>query len=127
MLASFLLQLGAGCLFGVVPVPAKATGRAFNRFVASLGSGILILGIAAGSSTDRKRTAILWILAAVASMASAAVAHLGRVERSRLPMLLAAACCLPALALDALSLATASGHAGGLGPARYVLDALTAS
>lgn len=127
MLSSFLLQLGSGCLFGTVPVPARSTGRAFNRFVAALASAILILGIAAGWSPHRPISRPLWILAAVASMAAATVAHLGRVEGSRLPLLLAAACCLPALAIDALALARASAHATGLDSIRYVIDALSAA
>jgi hypothetical protein len=127
MLSTFLLQLGAGCLFGVIPVPARSTGRAFNRFVAALASAILILGIAAGWGTQRPISRPLWILAAVASMAAGAAAHLGRVEGSRLPVLLAAACCMPALGLDALALARSSGHGSGLDTLRYVLDAPSAA
>src|SRR6266850_1000494 len=128
MIAAFLLQLGAGCFFGVLPVPAAATGRAFNRFVAGLGAGILILGLGASlQANGRTPTTPIWTLAIAAGLIASALAHMGRVRPSRLPLQLAAACCLPALALDALAVSRTAGVQGGATALRCVLDALTSS
>jgi hypothetical protein len=128
MIAAFLLQLGSGCLLGILPVPAAATGRAFNRFVAGLGAGILILGLGASyHAIGRTPTTPIWSLAIVAGLLASGLAHTGRVKESRLPLQLAAACSLPALALDALAVARAAPAQDGTTALRYVLDALTSS
>jgi hypothetical protein len=125
MLSTFLLQLGAGSLLALLPVPPAATGRAFNRFVAGLAAGTLILGIAARGGGDVPSRP-LWGLAAAAGLAASALAHLGRVGAVRLPLLMAAAGALPALALDALALAGAA-PASGILEVRSVLDAVTSA
>jgi hypothetical protein len=128
MIATFLLQLGSGCLLGLLPVPAAATGRAFNRFVAGLGAGILILGLGASlHAGGRSITTPLWGLAIVAALVSSALAHVGRVAPSRLPLQLAAACCLPSLALDAVEVSRTAAVPGTLTTIRCVLDAIGSS
>jgi len=126
MIATFLLQLGTGCLLGLLPVPAPATGRAFNRFVAGLGAFLLMLGAGASlQSSGRTLTSPVWGLAVVAALVSAALANMGRVEGSRLPARLAAACAVAALVLDAAALAKGAASPGGATVARYVLDAVS--
>jgi hypothetical protein len=128
MIATFLLQLGAGCLLGLLPVPAAATGRAFNRFAAGLGAGILILGLGASlQSVGRSTTTPLWGLAVASALVSSALAHVGRVGASRLPLQLAAACCLSAMALDAVAVSRTAAHPGTATTLRCVLDALGSS
>ncbi|MBI3448355.1 MAG: hypothetical protein HY049_05495 [Acidobacteria bacterium] len=128
MIATFLLQLGAGCLLGLLPVPARATGMAFNRFVAGLGAFVLMLGVGASfQSAGRTPTAPVWGLAIVAALLSAALAHMGRVEGSRLPARLAASCAVAAMVLDASALAKGAASPGGMTAARYVLDAVSSA
>jgi len=127
MISTFLLQLGAGCLFGALPVPAPATGRAFNRLVALLGAAALILGLGAGfSSALHALSRPLWLMALVCAIASAAASNTGRIGAGRFLLMAAAAWSGPALALDGWTLARAAG-AGGAETARYVLDALGAA
>jgi len=128
MIEAFLLQLGSGCLIGLLPVPATATGRAFNRFVAGLGAGILILGVGASINAHGRTTSTpVWALAIAAALVSSGLAHAGHVGGSRLPLLLAAAASVPALAIDAATAARMMG--GGTPPAvaRCILDALSSS
>lgn len=127
MISTFLLQLGAGCLFGALPVPAAATGRAFNRFVAMLGAVALVLGLGAGLGSGlHALSRPLWLMALVCAVASSALSNAGRIPAGRFLLMAAAAWSGPALALDGWTLARAAG-AGGAGTARYVLDALSAS
>jgi hypothetical protein len=123
MISTFLLQLGAGCLMGVLPVPARATGRDFNRFVALLAAVILILGFGlALRGTERPPTTALWSLTILCAVGSAAASHAGRLGAGRLMTQAAVACSLPALALEAFHLAS---RAGGdpVATIRYLLDA----
>ncbi len=141
MISTFLLQLGAGCLLGALPVPATATGRAFNRFVSALAAAILILGLGVailmqarmggpgGTAAEPQHagTIILWSLAAAAALAASAASHTGRLAVGRAILGGSAALCLASIAIDAFALARTGGGSEPLVVLRYLLDALSSS
>jgi hypothetical protein len=128
MITTFLLQFGAGCLLGALPVPAPATGKAFNRFVAGLAGFVLMLGLASFySGAERPSSAgPLWILTALLAIWASAASHTGRLKPGRRLLQAAAFLSLPALILDAIALA-GSRNSDILSTARYILDALSSS
>jgi hypothetical protein len=128
MISTFLLQSGAGCLLGVLPVPASATGRAFNRFVAALAALILILGLGAASRSEPVAPSrLLWWMAVACSALSAGLSHAGRIRPGRFVLYAASAWAAVAIMLDASGLASRLAGGGILVTGRYALDALSAS
>ena len=128
MISTFLLQLGAGCLLGAMPVPSAATGRAFNRFIPSLSAVILILGLgAAWSGRSVSAAGVIWLSAVAACLAAAAASHVGRLAPGRQFLWVATASATAAVVFDAFALANAGDGASPILSLRYVLDALSSA
>ncbi len=128
MLSTFLLQGATGCLLAMLPVPAQATGRAFNRFVTALAAVVLILGLAMGVRTALAAPSrALWWMALLCAALSAGLSHAGRIRAGRFVLQAAAAWAAVAASLDAGALAIATGRSSPLDLALFVADALTSA
>lgn len=128
MISTFLLQGGAGTLLAACFVPAAATGRAFNRFVASLAAVILLLGTALHTvprPADPER--VLWVLAIAAAALSAGLSHSGRLRPGRGLLLAGTAASLLGMLLGSWRLASALGGGGALPTLRFMLDGLSSA
>jgi hypothetical protein len=128
MISTFLQLGGTGCLLAVLPVPAKATGRAFNRFVSGLAAVLILMGLGAAlRGAPVAPTRLLWALAATCAAISAGLSHSGRLQPGRFVLQAAAAWAVIAASLDGWGLSGSMGGGGPLAAIRYVLDALSSA
>ena len=128
MISTFLLQGATGCLLAMLPVPARATGRAFNRFVTALAAVVLLLGLATGARAALAGPSrVLWWMALLCAALSAGLSHSGRIGAGRWVLTSAATWAVVATSLDAGALATAAGRSAPLDLTLFVADALTSA